>query len=181
MQCPKCQNQTLKATKLEQGLSAMGCSECDGAFVTLLYYRDWVERNSFVAGEESNSKQASELQEADDSQAALSCPKCSRLMLKYKISGESNNRIDLCSSCDEAWLDGGEWELLKALEMSKKMPLVFTEQWQRKLRKQATQEAREKRLLQFVSRQDLDKAKDIRQWVLGHANKEQLLFFLNQE
>ena len=179
MQCPKCQNQSLKATKLEQGLSAMGCGECDGAFVTLLYYRDWAERNPIV--ENQDADQTIQLQEIDDSQAALSCPKCSRLMLKYKISGESNNRIDLCSSCDEAWLDGGEWELLKALEMSKKMPLVFTEQWQNKLRKQATQEAREQRLLKFVSQQDLDEAKAFKTWLDEHSNREQILFYLNQE
>jgi len=182
MQCPKCQNQPLRATKLEQGLSAMGCSQCDGAFVTLLYYRDWVERNPSIDDSDKPSIQnVAELQEVDDSQSALSCPKCSRLMSKYKISGESNNRIDLCSSCDEVWLDGGEWELLKALELSKKMPLVFTEQWQRKLRKQATQEAREQRLLKFISQQDLDEVKKFKEWLSEHPNKEQILFFINQE
>jgi len=180
MQCPKCLNQPLRATKLEQGLSAMGCSQCEGAFVTLLYYRDWVERNPSIDSEEKIPLNTAELQEVDDSHSALSCPKCSRLMSKYKISGESNNRIDLCFTCDEAWLDGGEWELLKALELSKKMPLVFTEQWQKKLQKQATQQAREQRLLKFISQQDLDEVKRIRQWLAEHPNKEQLMFFVNQ-
>ena len=182
MQCPKCENETLKATKLEQGLSAMGCNQCNGAFVTLLYYRDWLERTPVVESAALDHKpMATALIEVNDSKSALCCPKCSRLMNKYKISGEVENRIDLCASCDEVWLDGGEWELLKIFEMSRKMPLVFTEQWQRKLREQATEEAREQRLLKVVSHEDLDEAKRIKQWLAEHPFKEQLYFFINQD
>ena len=66
------------------------------------------------------------VEEVQDTNAAITCPKCARLMTKYKMSGFVANRLDVCPGCDEAWLDGGEWELLKALELSRKMPLVFT-------------------------------------------------------
>ncbi len=182
MQCPKCENQPLRATKLEQGLSAMGCNQCNGAFVTLLYYRDWLERTPLVESQVVEQKNmAKALIQVNDSKTALCCPKCSRLMNKYKISGESDNRIDLCASCDEVWLDGGEWELLKIFELSRKMPLVFTEQWQRKLRKQATQQAREQRLLKIASQDDLDEAKKVRVWLAEHPFREQILFFINQD
>lgn len=182
MQCPKCENQPLRATKLEQGLSAMGCNQCNGALITLLYYRDWLERTQPIKNDHIEEKGiVTALVEVNDSKSALCCPKCSRLMNKYKISGESENRIDLCASCDEAWLDGGEWELLKIFELSRKMPLVFTEQWQRKLRKQANQEAREQRLLKIASQVDLDKAKNIREWLAEHPFREQILFFINQD
>ncbi len=182
MQCPKCQPQPLRATKLEQGLSAMGCGQCNGAFVTLLYYRDWIERTPLVESSILKEKaMATALIEVNDSKSALCCPKCSRLMSKFKITGESENRIDLCSNCDEVWLDGGEWELLKIFELSRKMPLVFTEQWQRKLRKQATQEAREQRLLKVVSRDELDEAVKIREWLVEHPSREQILFFISQD
>jgi Zn-finger nucleic acid-binding protein len=181
MKCPKCENQVLKATKIEQGLSAMGCGMCGGASVTLLYYRDWLERTPLDSRTLTVQTKALEEVENDDSKSAMCCPKCSRLMGKFKISGESNNRLDLCSSCDEVWLDGGEWELLKSLEMSNNMPLVFTEQWQNKLRKQATQQAREERLLKIISSQDLDTTKEFKQWLDKHPQRESILFFLNQE
>ncbi len=182
MQCPKCPSEPLRASKLEQGLSAMGCNQCNGAFVTLLYYRDWLERTPAIESTVMDQKSmATALIEVNDSKSALCCPKCSRLMNKYKISGEAENRIDLCSSCDEVWLDGGEWELLKIFELSREMPLVFTEQWQRKLRNQATQKAREDRLAKVVSEQDLEEAIKIRKWLSDHPSKQQVLFFINQE
>jgi len=107
------------------------------------------------------------------------CPKCKKAMLKYKISGCSGSRLDLCASCDEAWLDDGEWELLKSLELTRQMPSVFTEEWQRKLRKQATEEARGKRLLLVVEQDELDEAKRVRDWLKGHPNKGELMFFIN--
>lgn len=45
MKCPSCNNSDLKPTRIDEGLSAMGCSQCGGAYISLLYYRDWVERH----------------------------------------------------------------------------------------------------------------------------------------
>ncbi len=54
-------------------------------------------------------------------------------MSKYQISpGQSPC---LCGTCDEAWLDRGEWQLLKTLELSPRMPAIFTEAWQREVRR----------------------------------------------
>lgn len=177
MDCPKCKSIPLKATKLEQGLSAMGCSKCEGAFVSLLYYRDWLERSSPI--DEIDVSNA--VEEVQDSHTVLPCPKCKKLMTKYKISGESSNRIDLCANCDEAWLDGGEWVLLKSLELSRKMPMVFTDHWQRKVRMQAFEEAREKRMLKLVSEEDLAEIKRFRDWLRDKSNKQEILQFISHE
>lgn len=177
MQCPKCKSAHLKPTKLEEGLSAMGCGKCGGASVSLLYYRDWVERS----GPEVEREGRLAAQDVDDSQAALACPKCKKLMLKFRISGCTNNRLDLCTSCDEAWLDGGEWELLKSLELSNHMPQVFTEEWQRQVRKQNLERAREERLLKSVGESDFDKAKRVRSWLKDHPHKPEIMFFINHE
>ncbi|MBV1920402.1 MAG: zf-TFIIB domain-containing protein, partial [Pseudomonadales bacterium] len=105
MDCPKCKTVHLRATKLEQGLSAMGCSNCGGAVISLLYYRDWLERSAAIVDEDTF--EPSKMVEVDESHSALTCPKCKKIMSKYKVSGDSNSRLDLCASCDEVWLDGG--------------------------------------------------------------------------
>lgn len=183
MQCPKCHSSKLHPTKLEKGLSAMGCGECEGALVALLYYRDWAERTpqSELESSEDETTLRAFIGTAEESQSAMSCPKCSRVMLKYKISGESDNKLDLCASCDEAWLDKGEWHLLKLLELGTRMPLVFTEQWQTKLRKQATQDARDNRLLRYVGEDDLAMVRTFKDWLSAHKHREQILFYLNQD
>ena len=43
----------LKPTKIEDGLPVMGCPDCEGASLSLLYYRDWAERNAPVEQSEA--------------------------------------------------------------------------------------------------------------------------------
>ncbi|ARU59294.1 hypothetical protein OLMES_5314 [Oleiphilus messinensis] len=154
----------------------MGCPRCEGAFVSLLYYRDWAER----CGEAHLANKAEpERVEPETTVTAMGCPKCSKLMTKYRITGCRNNRLDLCSSCDEAWLDGGEWELLKALDLSHKMPMVFTEQWQRNVRQQVTEDSRKQRFLKILGEADLSEAEKVRQWVKDHPRRADILRYLS--
>jgi Zn-finger nucleic acid-binding protein len=177
MQCPKCSHSGLEPTKIEDGLSAMGCGQCQGALVSLLYYRDWAEKSGMV--HDAPSVELLKGFESADSAAALACPKCSRLMQKFRISGCSNNRLDLCNSCDEAWLDDGEWALLKALELSKEMPLVFSAQWQKKVRDQVSEEARRERFTRILGPEDLEKAHEFRQWIKDHPRRNDIMFYVN--
>ena len=80
MQCPSCHNTRLQATRLDQGLPALGCTDCGGALLPLLSYRDWVDRLS----PDGNSAASSSLtcQVEHDSRRALSCPKCNGLMTR---------------------------------------------------------------------------------------------------
>lgn len=176
MHCPACRTTRLQPTKLDGGLLAHGCAACSGALVSLLYYRDWAERSP-------QEPQASEVavSEAGDSQQALTCPKCSKLMGKYQISGTRANRLDLCGSCDEAWLDGGEWELLKALELSQRMPAIFTEAWQRRVRQQASEEARRQRFTRLVGEEAINRADEVRAWLNDHPQRRELLFYIGHD
>lgn len=100
-------------------------------------------------------------------------------MTKYSFSGTSDNRLDLCAHCDEAWLDGGEWKLLKSLELGLKLPAVFTDQWQRRLRGERTERDRTERLKKAVGEQDAAKAEEIRAWLRDNPNKSLIVHYLN--
>ncbi|MGB3597814.1 MAG: zf-TFIIB domain-containing protein [Pseudomonas neustonica] len=178
MHCPKCKNMDLKPTKLDDSLPVMGCTSCEGSLLSLLYYRDWAER---VTLETSDADYNSEVVQDADSKTALSCPKCARLMTKYSVTGALNNRIDLCSGCDEAWLDGGEWQLLKSLALANKLPSVFSDQWQRKVRQEQTELARIERLKKVVGEEDTERAIAAREWLSSHPNKAAIVQFLAVE
>jgi hypothetical protein len=107
MKCPVCKNPDLRPTMIEDLLPSMGCDNCKGSLVSLLYYRHWAENHKpqYCAPSAVTEVPA-------DTTNALHCPKCTRLMTKYRLSGTVGNRLDVCRSCDEAWLDGGEWQLL---------------------------------------------------------------------
>lgn len=182
MKCPKCKSPDLHPTKMDQGLSAMGCNECQGVFVSLLYYRDWAERFG-IAPSTDESMQAKEMQmeDAENTYAAMGCPKCSRIMTKYRISSEYNNRLDLCANCDEAWLDKGEWSLLKSLNLGSKIPAVFTEQWQRQVRKQVTEDIRRKQFVNILGEDIVKESDSIRQWLNDSPQRAQILQYLSYE
>lgn len=179
MQCPSCKSGSLKPTRIDDSLPALACGECEGALISLLYYRDWAERNRAALDEPADTTLAVAENGERDSSAALNCPKCSRFMTKYKVSGCSANRLDLCGGCDEAWLDGGEWELLKALQLSGSLPSIFTDAWQRKVRKQVSEIKLRERFAAILG-EDIDKAEAFRDWLKDHPQRAEILFYLNQ-
>ncbi|RBW50524.1 zf-TFIIB domain-containing protein [Marinobacter sp. F3R11] len=178
MKCPKCRVVDLKPTKLEDGLPVMGCPECEGSLLSLLYYRDWAERN--VPVEQTDGIQ-SEVSVDNDTATALSCPKCSKLMTKYSIASQHKNRIDLCGFCDESWLDGSEWKLLKSLELAHRLPKVFTDQWQRNVRGEKMEAMKIERLRRVVGQSDSDKAVEIKSWLKDHDNKAAIIQFIGSD
>lgn len=178
MKCPKCKSIDLKPTKLEEGLPVMGCSNCEGALLSLLYYRDWAERNVPVENVEDVE---GEVSEDNDTTTALSCPKCSKLMTKFSMASQHKNRIDLCGFCDEAWLDGSEWKLLKSLELAHKLPKVFTDQWQRNVRGEKMEALKIERLKKVVGQSDSDKAIEIKGWLKDHGNKTAIIQFIGSD
>ena len=176
MYCPTCKDTVLKPTKIEHGLPVKGCAKCGGALISLLHYRDWREHDHF------DSMEKQELSSdiiMDDSKDALTCPICNRLMTKYRISSETSNRLDLCLNCDEAWLDNGEWTLLKSLEISDKLPKVFTDAWQYKLRTEVNKRWHRKHYLDLLGEEDLLEAERIRDWIAKHPKRNAILNIVN--
>ncbi len=65
-----------------------------------------------------------------DTKDALLCGKCQHVMTKFRVSADTENKIDFCLSCDEVWLDSGEWELIEALVGSGELSKITTQPWQ---------------------------------------------------
>jgi Zn-finger nucleic acid-binding protein len=174
MKCPHCKTPDLQPTMIEEYLPAMGCGTCHGSLVSLLYYRHWAEtRKAPPAGPDEAA-----VHETTDTTTAVTCPKCARVMAKYKITGRISNRLDVCSTCDEAWLDGGEWELLEALQLSLKMPAIFTDAWQRRIRRELTEETRRSILTRLIGEDGTARVEDFRAWLGKSKHKTDILTYL---
>jgi Zn-finger nucleic acid-binding protein len=178
MKCPVCKTPELRPTMIEELLPAMGCEQCKGSLVGLLYYRHWTEHHK-PASAPSAPATVSEL--PADSTSALRCPKCERIMTKYRLTGTVANRLDVCSVCDEAWLDGGEWQLLEQLQLSDKLPAVFSDAWQRKIRTEISERTRQDILRRDIGDEDAGKVETIRTWLSGHPAKSMILTYLYRD
>ena len=175
MKCPHCKVSDLKPTMIEEYLPAMGCGTCHGSLVSLLYYRHWAETQKAPSGEPGNTAAALE---TTDTTTAVTCPKCARMMAKYKLTGRVSNRVDVCSTCDEAWLDGGEWELLEALQLSLQMPAIFTDAWQRRIRRELTEDTRRSILSRMIGEDGTARVEEFRTWLAKNKHKSHILTYL---
>jgi len=176
MKCPRCKTPDLKPTMIEEHLPAMSCDTCHGSLVSMLYYRHWAETQK-PAVQNSLAVTVAAV-ETTDTTTAIACPKCSRFMMKYKMSGTVANRLDVCSACDEAWLDRGEWELLEALQLSLQMPAIFTDAWQRRIRHEATEGTRHSILVRFIGEAGAAKVEEFRAWLAENPHKSHIMTYL---
>lgn len=175
MKCPHCHTTDLLPTMIDDMLPAMGCGTCHGALVSLLYYRHWAEVQKAPTGEPAK---AVPTVETTDTAGAITCPKCERVMMKYKISGAVANRVDVCGTCDDAWLDGGEWELLEALHLSHDIPAILTDAWQRRIRRELTAETRRSILARMVGEEGARRVDQFGEWLDGSGHKSHVLTYL---
>jgi Zn-finger nucleic acid-binding protein len=179
MKCPRCKTADLKPTMIEEHLPALGCSNCDGSLVSLVYYRHWAETQK-PAADDAAARTPAEV-ETTDTTVAITCPKCGKLMTKHKLAGAVSNRVDVCSACDEAWLDRGEWELLEALQLSHNMPSIFTDAWQRKIRKQVSDDVRRSILKRSIGDEAAERVEDFRSWLMGKRQKSEIMAYLYRD
>ncbi len=178
MQCPTCQNAILKPTKLTGGLPAEGCQQCNGALVSLWVYRELLNRHPQRLEDLKQHQAQAEEVETVDVKNALFCPKCSSLMTKYRMSIEAENRLDLCSRCNETWLNHGEWELINALNLTDKLTAFFNDSWQKNIQHQQNESRKEEKFKQIFA-EDYAELKRMRLWINEHDKRQSILDYLN--
>lgn len=175
MRCPSCTTQELKPTKLDAGLAGYGCARCRGVLIELLSYRMWAESH---AANRRDVRAAAP--SAEDSKRAFACPKCSKLMTKYRIADEVANKLDLCTHCGEVWLDGGEWDLLLQLDLAASLPQILSDPWQNAIRKKHVTQSVEQKFQALFGPQDYQKLKEFRDWMLAHENAPDIQDYLHR-
>jgi len=184
MKCPQCKGYSLEPKELEPGLVAGACDKCDGTLISLMNYRYWADQ--LIPSDSGREPQVSdqvllgenEIKEVEDTSQAQVCPKCSKLMTKFQIGLMTSNRIDMCNNCDEAWLDKGEWKLLKQLDLAEKLPKIFTEAWQRNIRLQRQAILQKERYSALLGEEDFEKLEEFKQWLVKHPEREQMKQYL---
>jgi len=128
MKCTSCGKATLNSSYLEPQLPCYNCPSCGGNLLMLTDFLRWKDNNSVEATQNTIHI------EAEETSKAMICPKTGGLMTKYKISKDTEHRLDLSPSINAVWMDKGEWELLKEHGVANKLNSIFTDHWQDDIR-----------------------------------------------
>ncbi|AKJ43474.1 zf-TFIIB domain-containing protein [Pragia fontium] len=173
MQCPKCKTGVLQPTRLDNLIPVHTCNACGGNWLIL---EDYLRYKGQLP--ESAELPNDVVVESEETKSALLCPVTGSLMLKFRISKDTEHRLDLSPKVNGIWLDKGEWELLNAHGLADKLNAIFTDVWQRQIRESHTQAQFDEMYLSQFGQEDYDKVKDLREWLQQHPQKDRLKAFL---
>ncbi|MDO5768704.1 MAG: zf-TFIIB domain-containing protein [Psychrobacter sp.] len=183
LNCYHCVTTPLMPIQLDDTLPALGCSDCRGVYLDLLTYRHWLERQPKAGQNLLDETLASDseinIDEIDNTENALVCQRCRKFMLKYRINNEHENTINVCHTCDDVWLDSGEWALLKHLNMQDKLTEVMSEPWQQHLRSEAKEQSFKAHYQRLLG-EDFARVEDFATWLAVHPKKSEIRHYLSQ-
>ena len=176
MDCPECNSSRLTPVKLEPSLPAKGCGSCRGALLDLVTYRLWTERHTHEL-----TGSGDVVAEPQEGRAALLCPGCTRIMLRFRYTADTPHVLDVCMTCDHAWLQGNEWEFLKCRALHGELTQVFTDPWQQNLRKTRTREVLGSEWDRRLGADLHAEIQELREWLKEHPKRQDLLDYLRSD
>lgn len=172
MKCTICNVGELLPINLKKTLHCLQCNHCQGNWIKLSHYLAWqaTQEPSTAAVDDINVEV-----DAIESKLALTCPETGGVMTKFKITSDTNHRIDWSSSAGALWLDKGEWELLVAKGVADKMNRIFTDQWQKKIRDETKRNNKEARYLKQFGENNYSRLKLVRSWLHEQKNEDKAM------
>ncbi|MGD1902213.1 MAG: zf-TFIIB domain-containing protein [Geitlerinemataceae cyanobacterium] len=162
MQSPKDRQVSLTEETQPDGLRVYRCPSTEGVWVDRADYATWQE--SLNAAEPPKMTEIVRRLEAsdaspapEDGRAAL-CPVTGRLLIRARVDTPTPFYVERAPEEGGFWLDRGEWEILTQLGLHVRLDVLFSSEWQAKLRdcqqverqKQATTDKLGKDLAQQV-------------------------------
>ena len=182
MNSPVAENAVLEREELEPGLVVHRCPESRGVFIPADSYWHWLRRHpkrlphlSVDAAEPVEIPGAS----ATDGKAKR-CPISGTLMVRCRVGHGFGFHLDR-SETGGIWLDGGEWEQLRARNFHDKLHLMFAAPWQRKVREDEQNAGLEKRLRERLGEDLHDCLCELKSRLAGHPARSEALAFLSRE
>jgi Zn-finger nucleic acid-binding protein len=177
MHSPRDRKATLELGELEPGLPCYVCPTTGGHWIDGDAYWAWLRAQpSRLPEKPADGAEVRAVDENDDdADAALVSPRSGRLMRKFEVGRGLRFRIDFDATSGGFWLDGGEYQALRARNLHDELNLIASDEWQRALRAQRSREAARARLESTVGPADRRRLDEAIDWLAGHAHRDLLL------
>ena len=175
--CPNCSKTQLTIQEPTANLAAQQCPSCNGYWIKLNDYRKWQKNTEQLTAVTNDIEVEAETVESTH---ALLCPESGGLMTKFRVSSDTDHRIDWSAHSDGIWLDSGEWELLIEKGVADKLNQIFTEQWQDKILNETSKNTKEQRLIEQLGEENYSRLQLVRTWLHEQPaeNKALMVSFL---
>ena len=135
--CPKDRKTPLTSGILSDTLSAQVCSDCKGAWIPAQSYEQWKAEQGEQHPDPSRCRESLDVdfvQSIYDTRAAL-CPECQHYLARARVNLSQPFYVERCPSCGGIWCDRGEWDVLQKLGWHTTIEILFTQEWQARVRK----------------------------------------------
>ncbi len=130
MKCTACGTGHLSPAYLDALLPCHTCSDCGGSFLKMIDYFRWQDDNEAI----DITVNPPVTPTAEETRKAVICPQSGAIMTKYRISADTDHRLDFSAASNAVWIDKGEWALLKANGLAGRLNRIFTDHWQKEIR-----------------------------------------------
>ncbi len=174
MKCTACKVGVLSPSFIDSLFRAHTCNNCGGNWILIEDFLAWKENNP----EHKFDDQLQYEEEPSESSKALFCPVTGSLMTKFRISSNTNHRIDYSISTGGIWLDQGEWPLLKKEGVAGSLNTIVTQSWQNKIRTENTKDNFINLYESKFGEEDYSKIKELKAWLQEHPQKIDLRAYL---
>ena len=139
MLCPKHPQESLLVSQLDEGLKGHSCPTCHGSWITPEDYQTWQTTQADLALDINNlivpiDRDLEYQPSRYDTRAGL-CPNCGFYLVRGRINLQQVAFfLERCPGCKGIWCDEGEWAILNELGLSAYIPVLFTDEWQTRVR-----------------------------------------------
>lgn len=176
MQCTSCNAGELTASTLETTLNCRTCNNCGGNWIKLDDYHIW--HKEWYKTHEPQQAVVDEIGvEVDtvDSRQALLCPETGAIMTKFRITSDTDHKIDWCNASSSIWLNKNEWELLKEKGVADKLNQIFSKEWQQQIIEETSRNNREAQLIQRLGEDNYSRLKLVRTWLHEQSDEHKAI------
>lgn len=177
MQSPVGSRKALVSVQLEEGLMAYRCPETGGHYIPAPAYMRWL--GAQPARLPHLPPGGDDGPEPQSAQGVRLCPESGTIMTKYKVGHGFRFTIDR-SLTGGIWLDAGEWEALRSRKFHDEIHFIFTDPWQRHVRRDESAERERSRLAERVGRDLLGRLDGLKEELETHPHRDEILAYLMQ-
>jgi Zn-finger nucleic acid-binding protein len=175
MKCPV-DGGMLQRVKLDATLPAFQCTACSGHWVRFGDYLGWREQQPGNIPESPPA--GAPIRAADDSAGLRRCPDCAGLLARYRVGHGVPFTLDQCGRCNGIWLDGAEWETLRARGLHDDLNRIFGPGWQHQVRGEEERALADAQFSRQLGEADFTRARDFGAWVAAHPRRSEILAYL---